>query len=301
MSLQPSSTRRPDCSSSLEQLAEQLLRRAGALGTIPTPIDDLVAAARLEDAHDLEPFISRFLSHIAGNAREAFLATLQKIRGIADLRERAIYIPAETSQRRRRFVQAHELGHQVIPWHSVNVGYRDDDLSLTGDAQELFDIEANFFAAEVMFQGKRFRNRVRDYTPSFDAVFQLADEHGASRHATLWRFVEEQDEIVGAVTYWPSIYTVDSSGHAVLRRGKIVASPSFLAKFSDLALPRELTTTHSWGQARNERQPCQGEIELTSGMETRLFQWQAWWNSYCLFVLLRRRPALSLVGNFVRR
>jgi hypothetical protein len=301
MSLQPSSRRRPDSSGSLEQIADTLLRRAGALGTIPTPIDDLVAAARLEDAHDLEPFVSRFLSRIAANAREAFLATLQKVRGIADLRERAIYIPTETSQRRRRFVQAHELGHQVIPWHSVNVGYRDDDLSLTGDAQELFDIEANFFAAEVMFQGKRFRNRVRDYAPSFDAVFQLADEHEASRHATLWRFVEEQDEIVCAVTFWPSIYTVDSSGHAVLRRGKIVASPTFLAKFGDLALPRELPATHPWVQARNERQPCEGDIKLTSGTDSRPFQWQAWWNSYCLFVLLRRRPALSLVGDFIRQ
>src|SRR5262249_7033565 len=146
-----------------------------------------VNAADLEEAQDLEPFVSRFLRQIAESARETFKATLQKVRGIADLRERAIYVPSDTRQRRRRFVQAHELGHQVIPWHSVNLGYRDDDLSLTDDAQELFDLEANFFAAEVMFQGRGFRTRVRDYAPSFDAVFRLADEHGASRHATLWR------------------------------------------------------------------------------------------------------------------
>jgi len=300
MRLQPSSIRRPDSSASLEKIAEALLRRAGALGTIPTPVDDLVAAASLEDAQDLEPFVSRFLGHIAASARATFLSTLQKIRGIADLRERAIYIPTNTSQRRRRFVQAHELGHQVIPWHSVNVGYRDDDLSLTDDAQEQFDLEANFFAAEVMFQGRRFTNRVRDYVPSFDAVFQLADEHGASRHATLWRFVEEQDELVGAVTYWPSLYTVDSSGHAALRCGKVVGSSNFLAKFGDLPWPRELPPDHPWGRARDEKQLCGGDIKLMSGMAEIAFQWQAWWNSYCLFVLLRRRPALSLVGHVLR-
>src|SRR5688500_622672 len=134
MTFQSSTLRRPDSSKSLQQLAEKLLSQAGAAGVTPTSIDDLVAIAKLEEAQDLESFVIRFLGRVAGGAREAFLSTLQKVRGIADLRERAIYIPKEARETRRRFVQAHELGHQVIPWHNVNVGYRDDDLSLSENA-----------------------------------------------------------------------------------------------------------------------------------------------------------------------
>jgi hypothetical protein len=34
---------------------------------------------------------------------------------------------------------------------------------------------------------------------------------------------------------------------------------------------------------------------------TMEFQWMAWWNTYTLFVLLRRKPKLSLVGGILRR
>jgi hypothetical protein len=294
---------RPDSSATLEQLVERLLRRAGVGGVIPTPVDELISASKLDQAEDLEPFLGRFLRHVAESARAPFVAALQKVRGIADLRERAIYVQSgNTNDRRRRFVQAHELGHQVIEWHSVNVGYRDDDISLRliGDTQELFDLEANCFAGEVLFQGRRFRERVRSYAPSFEAVFQLADDHCASRHATLWRLIEEQDESVGVVLYWPSSYTVDASGYAVLRRGKLVASPKFLSKFSNVEVPLTLASNHVWLQARNEDAPCGGSIRLMCDGTAEHFEWQAWWNTYSLFVMLRRRPALSLVGSSIR-
>src|ERR1051326_5227369 len=237
MPIQLQAIRRPDSSATIEELAEQLLRRADVGGVIPTPIDELIAVSEIEQTDDLDPFVHRFLRRLAQSARAPFIAALQKVRGIADLRERAIYVPGgNTQDRRRRFVQAHELAHQVIGWHSVNVGYRDDDISLRliDDMQELFDLEANCFASEVLFQGKRFTIRVRDYAPSFDAVFQLADDHGASKQATLWRLIEAQDESVGVVAYWPSRYTLDAAGYAELRRGKLVASRKFLNKFSNV-------------------------------------------------------------------
>jgi hypothetical protein len=303
MPTQLQTIRRPDSSTTLEQLVETLLRRAGVGGVIPTPIDELIAASKLEQTEDLEPFVGRFLRHLAESARAPFVAALQKVRGIADLRERAIYVPSgNTTDRRRRFVQAHELGHQVIDWHSVNVGYRDDDMSLrlVDDMQELFDLEANCFAGDVLFQGPRFRERARSYAASFDAVFQLADDHCASRHATLWRLIEEQDESVSVVLYWPSNYTVDASGYSVLRRGKLVASPTFLNKFSNVELPLTLPSNHAWLQARNEDAPCGGSIHLMCDSTAEHFEWQAWWNTYSLFVMLRRRPALSLVGSALR-
>lgn len=293
-------THRPDSAQSISALAETALRRAGAVGRLPTPIDELIAAAELTEVADPTPFLQSFLRRLPEGARAAFRATLQKVRGIADLRERAIYVPADTSDRRLLFTKCHEFGHQTIPWHKVNTAYQDNDLSLSAWARDYFDQEANLFAADIIFQGKRFSSRARDFRPSFEAVFTLADEHGASRHATLWRYTEEQDDAVAMVTYWPNPYALDTSGHPSLRLGKVVGSPRFLARFGGIQLPPVIASDHPWATARDCGTLCGGEIRLPSSERATRFQWQAWWNSYSLFVLLRRRPALGLVGSLAR-
>jgi transcriptional regulator with XRE-family HTH domain len=292
---------RPESEVEVSKVADRLLRRAGVLGKLPTPIDDLIKCAGVGDVGNAEDFKDRFLFSLPEKVRDVFQSAWQKIRGIADMRERVVYVPADKSVPRMMFAKAHELGHQVLPWHQVkNVAFRDDELSLSSDARDLFDVESNYFAAEVIFQGKRFLNRIRDYAPSFDAVFSLADEHGASKHATLRRYVEEHDELIAAVPYWPSSYAVDEKGHPVLRIGKLVGAPSFIQKYADIQLPRELRSGDPWAEARDQDERCQGDIKLDCGSGPVKFQWQSWWNKYSLLVLLRRKPALGIVGGLVR-
>lgn len=281
----------------ISAIAERTIRRAGVVGVLPTPVDYMIASERLDAAVDPEPFIQRFVRRIAEDAREVFMSGIQKLRGIADLRDRAIYVPSELKPTRARWAKSHELGHQLLPWHNVNMGYTDDDRTLRADAQELFDLEANFFASEVIFQSRRFQRLARDYTPSLQAVFVLADQHGASRQATLWRFVQDHDDVVASVLYWPSSYVYDADGNRVLTRGKsTVMSASFAAKHSDILFPPFLPSDHPWFAAFRERDGVEGEINLqTAGREVP-FQWFSWWNTYCLLVLVRRRPILHRVG-----
>lgn len=292
---------RPESTKTLSELAEEILLRAGAAGVLPTPVDELIKAADLAAPADPTLHLERFLASLAATVRDEWSNAIQKVRGIADLRERAIYVPADVNGRRERYVKAHELGHQSIPWHHVNGAYRDDDdsLRLGTETQELFDREANCFAAEVLFQGRRFQRRARDYRSSFEAVFTLADEHAASRHATLWRYVEEQDERLALVSFWPSHYSVDDEGYPVLRRGKSVGSPRFVQSYEALEVPEAISTGHPWVAARDLGVICDGDIALTSeGLGVR-FEWQSWWNTYGLFVLLRRRPIFKVVGKLL--
>ena len=291
---------RPDSESEISRIADYLLRKAGVAGKLPTPIEDLIALAGVKDVPDSEAFKEQFLASLPQKARAVFGSAWQKIRGIADLRERAVYVPKTTTAPRLLFAKAHELGHQVISWHKLNRAYLDDKRSLTPAAEHLFDIEANFFAAEVIFQGQRFANRVRDYQPSFDAVSLLADEHGASKHATLHRYVEEHDETIAAIPYWPSFYTADENGYPILRAGKVIGSPRFVQKYAGIQLPLEIRTGHEWAAARDAWQVCAGNVRLDCGAGPVNFQWQSWWNKYTLFVLLRRKPAFSLVGQIIR-
>ena len=153
-------------------------------------------------------------------------------------------------------------------------------------------MEANFFSAEVMFQGSNFTRIVRDYTVSFDSIFHLADMHGASRHATAWRYVEEQDESVALAMYWPSKFDSET-----LRLGKVVASSNFLRKFNDIDLPRQLDPGHDWMTAHASNLVHRDMISLSCNKVTFWFDWEAWWNGYGLMVMLRRKPKLHFVRD----
>src|SRR5882724_2811745 len=163
---------RPDSQDEVSEIAERMLRAADAVGKLPTPIDDLVRAADVVDEPESPGLIERFASLLNEGRRNLFRSTLQKLRGIADLRERVVYVPNDTAPR-VLFAKAHELGHQVLPWHHVNTAemvpfHQDDNRSLSPEVERLFDLEANFFASEVIFQGRRFSAKVRDFRPSFD-------------------------------------------------------------------------------------------------------------------------------------
>lgn len=294
----------PDTAPELISLADRALRRAGAVGKLPTPVEDLIRAANITSESDPEGVVSRFLSTLNAQSRAIFESAMQKMRGIADLRERAIYVPSDKAPR-ELFASAHEFGHEEIPWHHVITDdvaafYTDDDFSLGPNVQEKFDIEANFFASEIIFQGDRFAARAKDYKPSFDAVFLLAELHGASRQATLRRYVEAQDEILAAVSYLPNRYVVDDHGFPPLRAPRLFGSPKFVHKYGNVEVPGELTSVHPWAAARKLGEVCNGDINLICDGVAVNFQWQAWWNTYTLLVLLRRRPALSVVRRIVR-
>jgi hypothetical protein len=288
---------RPEAEGKLADLSRKLIREADAAGILPTPLERLFEIAKVTNIDDLPD--ETFLQTLSETARGFFLRAKQKMRGIADLRTRAIYIPADRNTGRRLFVKAHELGHQVIAWHNVDPTYLDDNESLGPSAKGIFEQEANFFGAETIFQGKNFRNLARDYQPSVAAIFALADKHGASNQATAWRFVEEQDEAVALLQYYPSS-AIDEAGNQVLVVWRSVGSPEFNKRFSEIHVPQAIRTGHPWVAARDLDRDCDGNENLLVDGQGLAFQWMAWWNSYALFVLLRRKPMLSLVGGILR-
>ena len=288
---------RPESAKEVSKYARKALRAAGAIGKLPTPIDDLLAAAEVGNLQIDEDVKESFSARLTGSTKQAFKTIWQKIRGIADLRERVTYIDENTSQPRILFAKGHELGHEVLPWHTLDPGFFDDDMSLTCDTEEIFEAEANFFSAEVTFQAENFTRIVRDYTVEFDSIFHLADMHGASRHATAWRYVEEQDEAVALLTYWPSKLNPEN-----FRRGKIVASPKFLRKFSLIDIPPQLTQDQDWMAAYDSSLVHSDMISLhCAAAGTFRFEWEAWWSGYTLFVMLRRKPKLHLVRDFAEK
>lgn len=290
----------PPSAATIEELAERTLRNAGVWGHLPTPVSSLIEAEDLTCEEHSESRLTSFLRSLNEGARDIARAALQKVRGIADLRERVVYVAAEPRDSRRVFVQAHELGHHKLPWHELSA-YADDAMSLAPEVEELFDKEANQFAADVLFQGSRFRERARSYAPSFEAIFALADQHGTSRHSTAWRYVQVQDEALALAMYYPGRFAVGADGLPLLRKARVIATDKFLHAYSDIDVPIELPAEHPWAGARASSLTLLGEMRLPCGAKEVEFEWQGWWNQYRLFVLLRRKPRLSFVGNVLNR
>lgn len=294
----------PTSAFDVARIAERAIRAAGAAGKLPTPTEDLIRAAKITEETDVDGLVERFLSTLDEGGRKLLRASMQKLRGIADMRERVVYVPSDKAPR-ERFAKSHELGHQLLPWHHlkneepVNF-YHDDNHTLSPEVRDLFETEANYFAAEVIFQGQRFAAMARDFAPSFDAVFHLADLHGASTQATLRRYIEAQDEVIAAVEYLPNSFRTDEDGETVLHKPRWFGSCRFVQKYGDVRLPTTVTSGHPWAGARKPLPEMEGEIDLDCGGQTVRFQWQSWWNSYALMVLLRRRPALSTLGRLIR-
>src|ERR1700683_4333936 len=125
-----SPSHRPESHDEISRLVRRLLIKANALDVLPTPIERLFEVARIQQIEDLPEPDSSFLESLGERGLNAFFVAKQKIRGMADLRQRVVYIPKNDKKPRILFAQGHELGHQCMTWHNIEPAYQDDDHSL---------------------------------------------------------------------------------------------------------------------------------------------------------------------------
>ena len=279
----------------LEAQARRLLRDAGVLGILPTPLDVLAETAGIKCYKNL-PDTDGFLKTLTAAGQRTFIEAIQKVRGIADLREKVVYIPAGQAKPKERFAQAHEISHQIIPWHDVGHSLIDTEITLSPEIKEEFEREANFCGADLLFQGDRFQKLARDYTASIDSVLHLADMHETSYQSTMWKFAQVQDERVCVAQYYPRKEQGDIFGY---RLWKCIGSPAFSARYANIDIPRFIDLKHDWSYAAGSSSPVHGLHDIACGDQKHAFEWSAWSNSYALFVMLRRKPLLHMVRGIL--
>ena len=294
----------PEDHERLSLIAEEALRKADALGVLPTPIEDILAASEITLASSSESQIEAFLKSLSEKARSTGRSMLQKIRGVADLRERTIWVKNSRNPVRRLFPTAHETAHELIPWHRTNLAYLDTSETLSLGVEERFEREANFAGAELIFQGGRFRELALSRKATIKTAFSLAENHCASKQSTLWRMMEVHDRPVALLQYYPADDMLpDQNGTRPLRFWCAVGSARFRRKFGDLEVPAGLRGSASpWIAAvyHDGALDAEESISLPCGSGSQRFEWEAWWNGYALLVLLRRRPPLQSVGRLAR-
>lgn len=282
--------------SELETIADRLLKKSGVYGTLPTPLDALSNDAGLSVINDL-PEKESFLKTLPESGKKIFVSALKSLRGIADLREKTIYIPKGQSNTKERFAHAHEIAHQSIEWHNLGDPYMDTQYDFKPSMKKIVEREANYLGAELLYQGDRFRQIALDYSAGMNAALILADQHHTSKHATLIKYTQIQDERTCLMEYYPHQNGNPSMG---FRFYKASGSPKFEKKFGDIELPQTIEGGHDWCSATSANGVSEGTIQLRIDGQYRNFEWSAWFNTYTLFVMLRDRPKLHQIGGIIR-
>ncbi len=220
----------PEDSAEIARYARLILQRAGVGDRLPTPVADIVACAELVVSQDitLSEVHADFFSNSFGVLHEA----LNKVLGLVDLREKVIYLDTTQLPQKQSFVKLHEVGHDVLPWQRAAYIYLDDETTLDPQVKDLFEQQANQFAAHVLFQLDRFEKDSADLPLSIRSPLALAKRYGASVHATLRRYVETS-KLACALVVTESVPEVGTRG-SFLRVRQAIQSPKFVHRFATL-------------------------------------------------------------------
>ena len=177
----------PESAEEVTAQVKRLLRAAEVGNEVPTAKSAILACAELVETGELD--LRDYEASFKDKARGFFYRAMSKVYGFLDRRTQLIYVDSQLHDSRKLFVTYHEVTHRVLPWQNV-VYTEDDEVTLSANCRTLFEAEANFGAAEILFQCNRFEEEARDYELSITSALYLANRYDASCHSALRRFVE---------------------------------------------------------------------------------------------------------------
>lgn len=276
----------------ISRLTDRLLREAGAYGRFPTRVDDILAAAKLEEAPETflsESSIAKMPEHMRGVLRRA----AGKVHAALDRKTRVVHInPATDLVGQKAFKRLHETAHDLFPWQHIDtgrIGFADDEMTLSARTTILFEREANQGAAELLFQRDRFAEIAADYAIGCGAVAELVELFGGSRHATFRRYVEAHHAALAGVVLQPRPCGLEP---LAFQRREAMCSASWRARFEDpVAWPPVLRfdpfSFVDQARAWTSIGPSQGNwTHIDRNNEPTTLRVETMSNSYNTFVLL---------------
>lgn len=301
-------TQRLDNLKDIRDVASTLLRKADVNERLPTPVDDLVAAAGLLEDEDYVLSESK-ISQAPKELRRLLRSAGRKIRGALDRRERVLHVsPNVDVPAQRQFVRCHETMHDALPWQRDLLVLGDTAQTLAPDIEFRFEREANQGGAELLFQLDLMTRIARDYPIDITTPVALAKMFGASIHATFRRWIEQHSGTACGIVLGPEPV---SESPLTFRRFELVESADWVRRYGSQRFPSRLgAKTHQFlvtlGGPWQTDVDCSWALDDIAGTTTTL-RVQSFNNSYRNFILLwlpgkesfiarHRRPERIVVG-----
>lgn len=173
----------------IQRLAEDALQRADAVGVFPTPME--AVQRTLDIRHRID------VADLPSEVRASKPSVLKRILGAIWFEEKTVFIDTTQSEPRQLFTDAHETTHAMCPWHAQTLALVDTEDEFNGRRALLqIEVEANFGAGALIFQGGRFHRRALENQVSIRAPLELAPDYGASRQAAIHYYAQEHPDAV---------------------------------------------------------------------------------------------------------
>jgi hypothetical protein len=212
----------------------KLLRAAEVGMQLPTPKSQILACARLVETGELD--LAEYEQSFSEKASGFLYKAMKKVLGFLDRRNKRFYVDPQLHDSRKTFVTYHEVIHRVIPWQHIEYTEDDDltlnDLRLNLGCETLFESEANYGAADILFQCDRFETEARDYDLSVASALHLSGKYEASCHSSLRRFVERNHRPCVLLVLKPTTRTNADGGTSFFISHSIPSGP-FTLQFGD--------------------------------------------------------------------
>jgi hypothetical protein len=232
----------------VEGRAKRLLDRASAWEVFPTPINDILDAAKLKVAptnlFDPEAILA-YLTNKTTDAARWVKSAVSKVFGVYDSDESLIHIDNKVVVAKQNFLKLHETGHHELPTHrKVFRFFQDCGKTLDPEIADQFEREANNFARFALFQGDAYARYAADCEFGIKTPITLAKKFGASNYASAREFARTNRRACVVYVLEPIKFAEGCGAKAEVRR--IEASPTFIAKFG-VPSDTEITLNHALG------------------------------------------------------
>lgn len=239
----------------IEKRARDILNRASAWDRFPTPIEDILAAARLKvaghsifDSDRIIAFLqekTKSAGRTIKNVGRKIKSAISKVLGLYDADEYEIHIDNTVHPSKQTFLTLHETGHHEIPAHrEIFRLFKDCEKTLAPESADQFDREANNFARFVLFQGDTFSQLAADCPFGIKTPIKLSTKFGASIYASAREYARTNHRACVVFTLEPIEHVPGCGPKADVRR--IEPSPAFIKQFG---IPTEtvITVNHALG------------------------------------------------------
>ena len=184
---------------------------------------------------------------------------------------------------KHRWNEAHEIGHDLIPWHA-GMMLGDTEQTLTPSCHEIIEAEANYAAGQLLFMADRFRAEATTTTPSLDVVKKLSRDFGNTVTSTLWRFVEQAHgnrPMVALVTGHPHPAKRKPDFDAAKPCRYCVESPLFRERFGQILESELFSVIVGYSGAQRGGKLGEAEVVLHDrNGERHVFAFETFFNSH---------------------
>jgi hypothetical protein len=198
------------------------------------------------------------------------------LKGILLVQQRRILLDTDQPKPKLRWNEAHEITHDVLPWHE-DLAHGDPEQMLLPSCHEQIEAEANYGAGRLLFCGQEFIDRVRSSSLSFELIKDLTGIFGNTMTTTLWRIVEATNH---SAFGFISVHPANAAGNTEDDIRYFISSPKFASQFKSISITDVFLDICS--QCHGRRGPIgQGNCVIAddNGVAHQ-FMFETFWNSH---------------------